>query len=222
MALFYRHNISETTRLGIWHIAEPESFFTSEVPAQRSITHPHKRLQHLAGRYLLKTLFPDFPHQLIAIADTRKPFLSNEAYHFSISHCGDYAAAVVSSTEQVGIDIEVPTATVEKIRRKFLHAEELALLEQFYTPDSDVPNRSPWLRSLTTLWSAKEAVFKWYGRGGVDFSEHIRLEMHPQLHADTGKIKGQFCKNLPVSFVLPYINFPEITLVWLRSAGMFA
>ena len=47
-----------------------------------------KRLQHLAGRYLLYALFDDFPLEEIVIADTRKPFLENEKYHFSISHCG--------------------------------------------------------------------------------------------------------------------------------------
>jgi phosphopantetheinyl transferase len=96
MPLFYQHNINELTKLGIWRIEEPESFYLEEVPLQRSITHPHKRLQHLAGRWMLKRLFPDFPYELIQIADTRKPYLANEAYHFSISHCGDFAAAIVS------------------------------------------------------------------------------------------------------------------------------
>ena len=73
MALFYQHNINESTKLGIWKIEEPEEFFLAEVPLNRAITHPHKRLQHLAGRYLLKYLFPDFPYTEIVIADTRKP-----------------------------------------------------------------------------------------------------------------------------------------------------
>ena len=75
MPLFYQQDINETTKLGVWKIEEPEDFFLRVVPLQRSITHPHKRLQHLAGRYLLPFLFPDFPHEEIEIADTRKPFL---------------------------------------------------------------------------------------------------------------------------------------------------
>ncbi len=217
MALFYQHNISETTRLGIWHIEEPEQFFVEKVPLQRSITHPHKRLQHLAGRYLLKTLFPDFPYELIAIADTKKPYLANDAYHFSISHCGDYAAAIVSSAERVGIDIEIPTYKVERIRHKFLHPQELQILEQYYPKDNLPATDSPYYRTLTTLWSAKEAVFKWYGKGEVDFSEHIQLRINADLYQPKGEISGGFHKNAPVSFVLPYINFPELSLVWLRS-----
>ena len=100
-------------------------FFLEHVPLQREITHPHKRLQHLAGRYLLRLLFPDFPFEEILIADTKKPYLPHEQYHFSISHCGDYAAAIVSSTQRVGIDIEIPTERVLRITHKFLNAEEL-------------------------------------------------------------------------------------------------
>src|SRR5438270_10925403 len=103
MPMFYQHTINDTTKLGLWHIAETESFFLQKVPLKRDITHWLKRLQHLAGRYLLQELFPGFPHHLIEIADTRKPFLPNEEYHFSISHCGEYAAAIVSKHDRVGI-----------------------------------------------------------------------------------------------------------------------
>src|SRR5882762_10719941 len=101
MPLFYQHNINENTKLGIWQIKEPEVFFLEKVPLKKDVSHPHKRLQHLAGRYLLPTLFSDFPLEEILIADTRKPFLPNERYHFSISHCGDFAAAIISSRSRV-------------------------------------------------------------------------------------------------------------------------
>ena len=131
--LFYQHTINETTKLGIWQIDEDENFFLAKVPLQQSITHPHKRLQHLAGRYLLQYLFPDFPYEEILIADTRKPYLPNEQYHFSISHCGNYAAAIVSSTHRVGIDIEIPSEKVERIAHKFIHENEKSFNSQTMT-----------------------------------------------------------------------------------------
>src|SRR5436189_4798792 len=129
MPIFFQHQINEATRLGIWKIEETEEFFKANVPQHRDVTHPHKRLQHLAGRFLLQYLFPDFPYELIQIADTRKPFLPDEQYHFSISHCGDFAAAIVSKDSRVGIDIEIPTDKVENIMHKFLSREEQ---QQFY------------------------------------------------------------------------------------------
>ena len=128
MPIFFQQDIDESTKLGIWKIEEDEDFFLQHVPLQKEITHPHKRLQHLAGRFLLQHLFPDFPVSLIKIADTKKPFLEDEAYHFSISHCDDYAAAIVSTTERVGVDVEVPTTRIERIKNKFLNKKELTLL----------------------------------------------------------------------------------------------
>src|SRR5690606_39740325 len=112
MPVFFQHQINESTRVGIWKIEESEAFIRGNVPLHREVTHPHKRLQHLAGRFLLRYLFPDFPYELIQIADTRKPYIPDARYQFSISHCADFAAVIVSTTHRVGIDIEVPVPTI--------------------------------------------------------------------------------------------------------------
>ena len=120
MPLVYQHTINSNTKAALWHIQEDEAFFLERVPLKRDVSHPHKRLQHLAGRYLLPALFEDFPLEEILIADTRKPFLPDEKYHFSISHCGDYAAAIVSSTQRVGVDIEKGSEKILRVSHKFL------------------------------------------------------------------------------------------------------
>jgi len=204
--LFYQQDINEQTRLAVWKIAEPESFFLEKVTLKKEITHPHKRLQHLAGRYLLRYLFPDFPAESIAIADTRKPFLPDEQYHFSISHCGDYAAAIVSSTERVGIDVELLTPRVEKIKHKFLHPEELTLVEKSTTDT---------ITLLTLLWSAKEAMFKWWGNGDVDFSEVLRIHELPEK--EEGSINASFIKTTIFPLSLQYQLFGNLTLVWTEG-----
>ena len=166
MPLSFLKQINAATKIGVWHITEDEDFFSARVPLQRDITHPHKRLQHLAGRYLLPELFPAFPLGLIRIADTRKPFLPDEAFHFSISHCGDYAAAIVSTQNRVGADIEIPHPKIEKVQHKFLAAAELEIVKQ---QGGDLHSM------LTMAWSIKEAVFKWYGEGQLDFIGHIPI-----------------------------------------------
>lgn len=216
MPLFYQQDINETTRLGIWKITETEDFFLREVPLQRDITHPHKRLQHLAGRFLLRILFPDFPYELIRIADTRKPFLENEAYHFSISHCGNYAAAIVSSTDRVGIDVEESTPKMEKIRGKFLQSSEDDLVEetiQLLNPGHPLM-QTPWTL-LTLFWSAKESVYKWYGLGGIDFSDQIVFSSIQTTVP--GTIGCRFLKNLPVSLEVNFRVFDTLCLSFVRS-----
>src|SRR4051812_11343628 len=199
MPIFFQQDIDEDTRMAIWKIEEEESFFLPHVPLQREITHPHKRLQHLAGRYLLRYLFPDFPTELIRIADTRKPFLEDEAYHFSISHCGDYAAVIVSRKERVGLDIEIVSDKPARIQDKFLSETERLIVNREWSivnaattsdrispQDSQNTTANPKLETpnhlLTLLWSAKEAMFKWWGKGKVDFSEmlHVSVDGEPE------------------------------------------
>lgn len=211
MPLFYQQDINLTTKLGVWKIEEPESFFLSAVPVQREITHPHKRLQHLAGRYLLPFLFPDFPHAEIMIADTRKPFLPDEQYHFSISHCGNYAAAIVSSEERVGIDIEMITPRIQNIKHKFLHVDELSFV---HSHDADQQ-----INLLTLLWSAKESMFKWWGNGDVDFSEVLRTE--PFAFNDAGIIPSTFSKeHTHVPLDISYQLRKDVTLAWIAGESL--
>ena len=205
MPLFYQHNINGSTKIGVWHIVEPEAYFLEKVSLQKEITHWHKRLQHLAGRYLLQYLFPAFPHHLILIADTRKPYLPGEEYHFSISHCGDFAAVIVSKDKRVGVDIELVTPKVELIRHKFLNEDELTAANH--------NNNTSKLQQLTLLWCCKEAVFKWYGNGGVDFKKHIQLR--PDIKEATGIIHAQFSKEEEVSLNIEYKLFEKMCLAWL-------
>ncbi|MBA3675149.1 MAG: 4'-phosphopantetheinyl transferase superfamily protein [Chitinophagaceae bacterium] len=207
MPVLYEH-INDFAKIAIWHIAEEKKFFLQKVPLQREITHPHKQLQHLAGRYLLQHLYPDFPYHLIEIADTRKPFLPDEEYHFSISHCGDYAAVIVSKDHRVGIDIEIVTPKIERVKDKFLNEEELSWIAGCQLPDDGQS-----VNQLTLLWSCKEAIFKWYGSAEVDFKKDIHLK--PFDISAEGIINCEFVKDAKVSLIIEYKFFDGFRLAWV-------
>jgi phosphopantetheinyl transferase len=194
------------TKIGVWHITEKQDFFEQQVSLTQPIQHEQKRLQHLAGRLLLKTLFPNFPTELITIADTKKPFLPNEAYHFSISHCGAYAAAIVSEDNRVGVDIELPTEKVLRIQHKFLVQQELYVLEHL---------QLPLLETVTTAWSAKEAVFKWYGLGKVDFKAHMQI-VNAEINPHAMQLSIAFLKNdAPQILQIQAQKIGNLQLTWL-------
>ncbi len=203
MPVIYEH-VNDFAKIAIWHIAEEKNYFLEKVPLQREITNPHKQLQHLAGRYLLQQLYPDFPYHFIEIADTRKPFLPDEEYHFSISHCGDYAAVIVSKDHRVGIDVELVTPKVEKVKRKFLSNEEL----------SNIQHSTFNIQHLTLLWCCKEAVFKWYGNGGVDFKDHILIKPF-DINSDEGIINCEFVKAGKDLLNIQYKFFDGLCLAWV-------
>ncbi len=201
MPLFYQHNINDTAKFAVWHITEEENFFLQKIQLKKIINHPHKRLQHLAGRYLLQLLQPGFPLHLIEIADSNKPLLSNEAFHFSISHCRDFAAAIVSENKLVGIDVELIQPKIEFIKHKFLSDTEQKLL----------PASTPQL--LTLMWSCKEAVYKWYGRRGIDFRSDIVIK-NISLSEKEGLVECTFMKekkDLEIYFHL----FRNLCLAWV-------
>jgi phosphopantetheinyl transferase len=213
MPLFYQHTINAFSKLAIWHIEEDEAFFLASVPLQNDITHPHKRLQHLAGRYLLHYLFPDFPNEEILIASTKKPFLPDEQYHFSISHCGDFAAAIVSKTERVGIDIELETEKVAKIAPKFLNNHEQLQVDNWQI--NILPSTNNY-QLPTLFWSAKETIFKWWGNGGVDFKQHIHLSI--DHFTSKGVIKSWFSKvNPSQSLTIQYQFFNKLCLTFTHT-----
>ncbi|MFT3680333.1 MAG: 4'-phosphopantetheinyl transferase superfamily protein [Ferruginibacter sp.] len=211
MPLVYQQNINLTTRLGVWHITEEEAFFMERVFLQREITHPHKRLQHLAGRYLLTEMFPGFPAQLIRVADTRKPFLENDAYHFSISHCGEYAAVMVSTVNRVGVDIEKITAKVEKVKHKFLSPAELSILSSAATS-----NNTAILDLLTAAWGIKEALFKWFGSGEIDFIAHLKIA-HVEFNGNEGIASCIVQKEDAIHLPVHFLFFNGNCISWTES-----
>ncbi|HAO04015.1 MAG: 4'-phosphopantetheinyl transferase superfamily protein [Chitinophagaceae bacterium] len=206
MPLVYQQNINDDTKLGLWRIEEPENFFLQFVPLQKKITHPHKRLQHLAGRFLLRKLFPHFPLKLIKIAETRKPFLPGEQYHFSISHCGDYAAVIVSSKYRVGVDVEWPQQKIDIVKHKFMGTKEFTVLKMMDERDE--------LFKLTMAWSIKEAIFKWYGLGQLDFKKHMVIQ---QLYKEEELFTANCTLNrsMPMKLDVFAKNIEGNVLAWL-------
>ena len=209
MPLFYQHNINQITKLAVWKITESEDFFLEKVSIQKEITHLHKRLQHLAARYILQILYPDFPFELVELAESKKPLLSNGELHFSISHCADFAAAIISEDKSVGIDVELVTPKIESIKNKFLSEKELNLIakkcNEFNTTDYEI---------LTLCWSAKESIFKWDGKGNVDFKKNMVIDdlIFENPH---GKIEAHFQKQMRTDLAIEFKFFENLCLTWV-------
>src|SRR6201999_144711 len=125
---------------------------------------------------------------------TRQPFLAGHRFHFSISHCGSYAAAIVSSNSRVGVDIELITPRIEIVAHKFLSEEE----SHFFNEDYTLFLEQWGLRGrvyqefLTLIWSAKEALFKWYGRGELDFKRDMQVAGDIRVDGDIMKLPFAF------------------------------
>jgi len=68
------------------------------------------------------------------------------------------------------------------------------------------------LKMLSVIWSAKEAMYKWYGEGAVDFSEMMRIFPFPRRKAniDAASWKGILTKK--ALFFLHYKLMEELDI----------
>jgi phosphopantetheinyl transferase len=227
MPLFYQQDINENTKLAIWKIEENEDFFTKELLFDSNISHPTRRLQHFAGRYLLKFLYPEFPINQIKISESNKPFLSNNSFQFSISHTSNYAAAIVSKSNNVGIDIELANVRVLKVGHKFLSKTEMLLfkfdkqkniaLTSTSKQDFKIYNDKQLneIKLFTILWSCKETIYKWWGKGEIDFKKMIVIN-HFKLDV-SGITEAIFKQNNHNNSLVQKINyklFEELCLTY--------
>ncbi len=87
--------------------------------------------------------------------------------YFSISHSYPYVACIISTKSSVGIDIQCWHKNILALQHKFL-----APAEQQYCGDD--------AQKITLAWSSKEAAYKYQGRRGVDFIEHLPIQSWEQ------------------------------------------
>ncbi|RSK35482.1 4'-phosphopantetheinyl transferase family protein [Hymenobacter metallilatus] len=164
--------LSQTAVLGLWHLTEPAEALWAQLPAQAHYLarFPQGRdelraRQWLAGRVLAHQLLRelnDAPATLHNDENGRPYFQELPAYGISLSHSGEWVAAVLSAHERVGIDIEMIRPKAKKLAHRVLAESELA------DAGSDASK-------YCLYWSAKETLYKLHSRRGLVFKEHLLL-----------------------------------------------
>ncbi len=162
MPLYREWSVGHDSLAAIWKIDEPEVFFTQRTGITPDIKNEKRRMEHLAGRFLLKHLKEDFPLLNIRPDEHDKPRIADNQYYFSISHSWPYVAAIVSPYHECGMDIQVWHERMTLLQHKYLSPDE----QSFFNDDPQM---------LTMAWSAKEAAYKWQGMRGVEFTDHLIL-----------------------------------------------
>lgn len=166
-----RHDLDlDQGRILIWEATESPEWMrlqlppAVEVPAALAHKPPRRQLEWLTSRYLLQQLAPG---DMCLKAATGKPYLDSRSRSISISHSRQYVAVVAHEAE-VGLDIQVETPQVERVAQKFVNASEWAWVR------TAAASQHRYL--LHVIWGAKEAMFKAYGLGSVDFRAHLTVE----------------------------------------------
>ncbi|MGD1845446.1 MAG: 4'-phosphopantetheinyl transferase family protein [Salibacteraceae bacterium] len=143
---------------------EEESRFSDLINEQR-------QKEWLTARVLLNQLSGET--ELVVYDAFRKPHLESGRFHISISHSGGKVAVIMHPTGATGIDIQQITTKVWRIRHKFLSASELEACEE----GED-------LERLVLYWSAKEAIYKCYGRKQLIFATEMAVQPFGSIESE--------------------------------------
>ncbi|NNC94889.1 MAG: 4'-phosphopantetheinyl transferase superfamily protein [Chitinophagales bacterium] len=169
----------ENFNLGVWKIEEQESFFLETLQLTEfdkreldAINAQNKRAQWLASRFLLKKLLGTKEILHLIKDQYGKPHVDGSKYYFSISHCRNYAAVIISKIN-CGVDIETIETRIERIASKFLYEHEID------------PGDENYCTKLTIYWSTKESLYKLYGKKGLTFKTQLLVEPFEPADSDT-------------------------------------
>ena len=163
---------SEKITILVWEITETleEIIALGEDINTDNYTSEKRKKEHLASRLLVNEICPT---KTIIYNEFGAPELNN-GKHISISHSNELVTIIISDTKS-GIDIEKISDKALRIASKFVSEKNLIKLNK---------------EKATLIWCLKEAIYKWYQKGNVDFIKDIII---PELFAKkNGKVTAYF------------------------------
>ena len=172
MGVFWRSQTNKTEII-VWKVEEAVVFFEQKLNLNvQKIKELKQRFRYeqdhshwLASRYVLRQLLGE-EYTNIQRNEQGKWYLPNQKIYFSISHSGNYVA-VIKSPYLVGIDIQVYTQKLSRIAAKFIPLEQLMKIKE-----------TAYAQELYHIhWGIKEAIFKAYGEGKIDFRQHLLIDL---------------------------------------------
>lgn len=206
MPLYKRivHDID--TQVFVWKITESEDELKESVALQEKhqvrldgMLSPQHRKGFLSVRKLLQTAgYTDYD---LNYDENGKPHLK-DGKHISITHSFEFAAIIVSS-ENVGIDMEQQREKIIRIANKFCGTEW-----EYLNPEHR------FVEQLSVIWGAKESLYKMCNSRSLSFKQDMHIQAF-QLDANQGRALVD-CKALCFQnqFVFHFESFENYTLVF--------
>lgn len=207
MPFIHTSAFDQQGELVLWRVDETANWFIDQLSLAphlwseyHQIAVPAIRLQWLASRFALQQVAKS--REMDVHKDIYgKPHLVNDSRFISISHCQGYAAAMAAN-QAVGVDVELVSPRVQRIKNRFLTEQEQAIVG---ATDAD----------LMLAWSVKEAVYKMYGSKKLLFKEHIRLtDRNNEVQVvRVDLVTPEYQQHLQVAFCF----LEEVVLSWVKQ-----
>lgn len=149
----------------------------SDVASASRFQNDSRRREHLAWRRVVRSELGR--GVVIDYNEVGAPVVDTPNTHISVAHGGE-SVAVAIANEPVGVDIEALDRNYERIKSRFMSPTEETLSAMEAWP--------------AMVWTAKEAIYKLYGKREVDLTEDIRITAFDAermtLEAEVRETKG--------------------------------
>lgn len=207
MGLVMKKYVYDDCLLGLWEITE--DFFSlygmldlngGEIETLNSFKSYNRKLEWLSVRVLLTEMTGQGTR--IYYKGNRKPFLTDESCHISISHSSRLTSIILSRKHRVGLDLEHISGRIASLAGKFLTpGEENAL------------SRKCRRYHVYIYWCAKEALYKICDKQNINFREDIIID--PFVPEKQGTLTGKVhTESIREDFVLHYFRHSNYAVVW--------
>jgi phosphopantetheinyl transferase len=170
MSLYKTITLNSSTQILVWEITESyQELFETVVLNESNLCRLNcmKSEMHQRAFLSVRKLFQEVGYTDFDLFydEFGKPHL-HDGKHISITHSHQFSAIILSD-EVVGIDIELQREKIIRIADKFADTEF-----SFLNPEE----KTEYIRKLTVIWGAKEAIFKIRNERGISFKDHIIVE----------------------------------------------
>jgi 4'-phosphopantetheinyl transferase len=210
MGCITKHYLNEYSVLGVWKIEEDIDTLFNQVSLDPEEKKKYKgfrsnsrKLEFLSVRALLGELLGN--ETKIVYNKNNKPFIKNGSHFISITHSHRLTAILLSTNEQVGIDLEYMTSNISAFAFKFMNRKEKI------TRDQNLQKYHLYIH-----WCAKEALYKICDKEGISIRNNITIE--PFEPKDSGELKGKVhTDKIKEAFDLFYSRYNNYSIVWTKK-----
>jgi 4'-phosphopantetheinyl transferase len=210
MGCITKHYLNEYSVLGVWKIEEDLETLLDlvildpeEKKKYKGFRSNSRKLEFLSVRALLGEILGK--EAKIVYNKNNKPFIKDGSHFISITHSHRLTAILLSTNEQVGIDLEYMTSNISAFAFKFINRKEKVSKDQ---------NLQKY--HLYIHWCAKEALYKICDKEGISIRNNITIE--PFEPKDSGELKGKVhTDKIKESFDLFYTRYSNYSIVWTKK-----
>jgi len=210
MGCITKHFMNEYSVLGVWKIEEDlntllnlVSLDPDEKKRYKGFKSNSRRSEFLSVRALLAELLGK--EAKIVYNKNNKPFIKNGSHFISITHSHRLTALLLSTNEQVGIDLEYMSSNISAFAFKFMNRKEKI------TKDQNLQKYHLYIH-----WCAKEALYKICDKEGISIRNNVTIE--PFEPKESGELKGKVhTEKIKESFDLFYSRYDNYSIVWTKK-----